>query len=122
VKGETRSMRSKEEAHDYRYFPDPDLLPLEFDHAYVEALKPVCRNCRTTRRRALCRLWPVAYDASILVSEKAIADYFEEVAGARRQALGQLGDQRPARRGSTRKAKALKRRRFRRRSSAGSST
>ncbi len=38
-KGETRSMRSKEEAHDYRYFPDPDLLPLEFDDAYVEALK-----------------------------------------------------------------------------------
>src|SRR5690606_34493183 len=38
VKGETRSMRSKEEAHDYRYFPDPDLLPLEFDQAYVDAL------------------------------------------------------------------------------------
>ena len=38
-KGETRSMRSKEEAHDYRYFPDPDLLPLEFDQAFVDALK-----------------------------------------------------------------------------------
>ena len=51
-KGETRSMRSKEEAHDYRYFPDPDLLPLEFDQAYVDALAAsICRNCPTTRRR-----------------------------------------------------------------------
>ena len=47
-KGETRSMRSKEEAHDYRYFPDPDLLPLEFDQAYVDALgAAICRSCRT---------------------------------------------------------------------------
>jgi aspartyl-tRNA(Asn)/glutamyl-tRNA(Gln) amidotransferase subunit B len=52
-KGETRSMRSKEEAHDYRYFPDPDLLPLEFDQAFVDELKPsICPNCPTTRRRA----------------------------------------------------------------------
>jgi Asp-tRNA(Asn)/Glu-tRNA(Gln) amidotransferase B subunit len=60
-KGETRSMRSKEEAHDYRYFPDPDLLPLEFDEAFVAELKASCRNCRTPRRRAssavtACRL------------------------------------------------------------------
>ena len=53
-KGETRSMRSKEEAHDYRYFPDPDLLPLEFDQAYVDdAGRSICRNCPTTRRHAL---------------------------------------------------------------------
>jgi aspartyl-tRNA(Asn)/glutamyl-tRNA(Gln) amidotransferase subunit B len=52
-KGETRSMRSKEEAHDYRYFPDPDLLPLELDQAYVDELaQGGCRNCRTRRRRA----------------------------------------------------------------------
>ena len=51
-KGETRSMRSKEEAHDYRYFPDPDLLPLEFDQAYVDDLAQHCRNCPTPRRRA----------------------------------------------------------------------
>ena len=54
-KGETRSMRSKEEAHDYRYFPDPDLLPLELTPAFVEdAQGAVCRNCRTRRRRASC--------------------------------------------------------------------
>jgi len=44
-------MRSKEEAHDYRYFPDPDLLPLEFDEAYVEALAKSCRSCRTRSGR-----------------------------------------------------------------------
>ena len=51
-KGETRSMRSKEEAHDYRYFPDPDLLPLEFDQAYVDALAEGLPELRTPRRRA----------------------------------------------------------------------
>jgi aspartyl-tRNA(Asn)/glutamyl-tRNA(Gln) amidotransferase subunit B len=55
VKGETRSMRSKEEAHDYRYFPDPDLLPLEFDQAFVDAWPPICRSCRTTKRTASSR-------------------------------------------------------------------
>lgn len=47
VKGETRSMRSKEEAHDYRYFPDPDLLPLEIEQAWIEEIKRPCRNCPT---------------------------------------------------------------------------
>ncbi len=51
-KGETRSMRSKEEAHDYRYFPDPDLLPLEFSQSYVDELKSHLPNCRTRRRPA----------------------------------------------------------------------
>jgi aspartyl-tRNA(Asn)/glutamyl-tRNA(Gln) amidotransferase subunit B len=79
-KGETRSMRSKEEAHDYRYFPDPDLLPLEFDQAYVDALAvdlPELPDDKKTR--LIEKLGLSAYDASILVSEKAIADYFEQV-------------------------------------------
>jgi aspartyl-tRNA(Asn)/glutamyl-tRNA(Gln) amidotransferase subunit B len=83
-KGETRSMRSKEEAHDYRYFPDPDLLPLEFDQAYVEELArhlpelPDAKKARFIEAMGLS-----AYDASVLVSEKAIADYFERAAAGR---------------------------------------
>ncbi len=55
AKGETRSMRSKEEAHDYRYFPDPDLLPLELTQDYVDALERGCRSCRTPRRPRFMR-------------------------------------------------------------------
>ena len=83
-KGETRSMRSKEEAHDYRYFPDPDLLPLEFDQAYVDALAKDLPELPDTKKDRLVKaLGLSAYDASILVSEKAIADYFEKVAAGR---------------------------------------
>jgi aspartyl-tRNA(Asn)/glutamyl-tRNA(Gln) amidotransferase subunit B len=83
-KGETRSMRSKEEAHDYRYFPDPDLLPLEFDQAFVNDLAknlpelPDDKKARFVREMGLS-----AYDASVLVSEKSIADYFEKAASGR---------------------------------------
>ncbi len=83
-KGETRSMRSKEEAHDYRYFPDPDLLPLEFDAAYVAALKahlpelPDVKKARFVREFALS-----GYDADVLVAERETADYFEAVAKGR---------------------------------------
>ncbi|MEZ5804577.1 MAG: Asp-tRNA(Asn)/Glu-tRNA(Gln) amidotransferase subunit GatB [Rhizobiaceae bacterium] len=83
-KGETRSMRSKEEAHDYRYFPDPDLLPLEFDQAFVDDLAknlpelPDDKKARFVKEMGLS-----AYDASVLVSEKSIADYFEKVAAGR---------------------------------------
>ena len=83
-KGETRSMRTKEDAHDYRYFPDPDLLPLEFDDAYVESLiadLPELPDDKKTRLMTEMDL--SAYDAAILVSEKAIADYFEAVAEGR---------------------------------------
>jgi len=84
VKGETRSMRSKEDAHDYRYFPDPDLLPLEFDDAYVEALKAHLPELPDDKKERLVKsLGLSAYDASILVSEKPIADYFEQVAQGR---------------------------------------
>ena len=80
-KGETRSMRSKEEAHDYRYFPDPDLLPLEFDDAFVAELKahlPELPDAKKARFIAEYGLSP--YDASVLVAEREQADYFEAVA------------------------------------------
>ncbi len=84
AKGETRSMRSKEEAHDYRYFPDPDLLPLVFDDAYVEALAAGLPELPDDKKaRLMADMGLSAYDASILVSEKAIADYFEDVAKGR---------------------------------------
>ncbi|MBO6901951.1 MAG: Asp-tRNA(Asn)/Glu-tRNA(Gln) amidotransferase subunit GatB [Rhizobiaceae bacterium] len=84
AKGETRSMRSKEEAHDYRYFPDPDLLPLEFDQAYVDELaKDLPELPDDKKERLVSALGLSAYDASVLVSEKAIADYFEKVAAGR---------------------------------------
>ncbi len=83
-KGETRSMRSKEEAHDYRYFPDPDLLPLEFDQAFVDALAADLPELPDDKKnRLIAELGLSAYDASILVSEKAIADFFEQVASGR---------------------------------------
>lgn len=83
-KGETRSMRSKEEAHDYRYFPDPDLLPLEFDQAYVDALAEHLPELPDDKKARLIEALGLStYDASILVSEKAIADYYEKVANRR---------------------------------------
>lgn len=83
-KGETRSMRSKEDAHDYRYFPDPDLLPLEFDQAFVDALKADLPELPDDKKeRFVAELGLSVYDASVLVSEKAIADYFEAVAAGR---------------------------------------
>jgi aspartyl-tRNA(Asn)/glutamyl-tRNA(Gln) amidotransferase subunit B len=84
TKGETRSMRSKEEAHDYRYFPDPDLLPLEFDQAYVDDLaKGLPELPDDKKERLVSSLGLSAYDASVLVSEKAIADFYEKVASGR---------------------------------------
>ncbi len=84
AKGETRSMRSKEEAHDYRYFPDPDLLPLEFSDAFVADLKahlPELPDAKKARFIAEYGLSP--YDASVLVAEREQADYFEAVANGR---------------------------------------
>src|SRR6202162_5179892 len=79
-KGETRSMRSKEEAHDYRYFPDPDLLPLEFSEAYVAELKanlPELPDQKKARFIAEFGLSP--YDASVLVAERESANFYEAV-------------------------------------------
>ncbi|WP_223478613.1 Asp-tRNA(Asn)/Glu-tRNA(Gln) amidotransferase subunit GatB [Oricola indica] len=83
AKGETRAMRSKEDAHDYRYFPDPDLLPLEFDDAFVAELASDLPELPDEKKSRFVSLGLSAYDASILVSEKAIADYFEKVADGR---------------------------------------
>ena len=83
-RGETRSMRSKEEAHDYRYFPDPDLLPLEFDDAYVAALKEHLPKLPDEKKARFMRDFALsAYDAGVLVAERATADYFEAVAKGR---------------------------------------
>ena len=83
-RGETRSMRSKEEAHDYRYFPDPDLLPLEFTQAFVDDLKAKLPELPDEKRARFMKAFGLsAYDASVLVAERASADYFEAVAKGR---------------------------------------
>src|SRR6516162_8457672 len=77
-RGETRSMRSKEEAHDYRYFLDPDLLPLELTQAYVDALGRALPELPDAKRaRFIAALNLSAYDASILAAERERAEYFE---------------------------------------------
>lgn len=82
--GETRSMRSKEEAHDYRYFPDPDLLPLEFDDAFVAMLAEGLPELPDEKHDRLIADYGVTpYDASVLVSERTSVDFFEEVAKGR---------------------------------------
>jgi len=80
VKGETRSMRSKEEAHDYRYFPDPDLLPLEFSEAFVADLKAHLPELPDQKKaRFIADLGLSSYDASVLVAERESADFYEAV-------------------------------------------
>jgi aspartyl-tRNA(Asn)/glutamyl-tRNA(Gln) amidotransferase subunit B len=79
-KGETRSMRSKEEAHDYRYFPDPDLLPLEFTQAFVDALKMELPELPDQKRaRFISEFGLSPYDASVLVAERESANFYESV-------------------------------------------
>jgi aspartyl-tRNA(Asn)/glutamyl-tRNA(Gln) amidotransferase subunit B len=83
-KGETRSMRSKEEAHDYRYFPDPDLLPLELEQAWVDGIAAALPELPDEKKARFVTAYGLsAYDASVLVSERASADYFESVAKGR---------------------------------------
>ena len=80
-KGETRSMRSKEEAHDYRYFPDPDLLPLELEQAWVDAIAQDLPELPDAKRARLMKAYGLtAYDASVLTAERESADYYEAVA------------------------------------------
>ncbi|MSO68144.1 MAG: Asp-tRNA(Asn)/Glu-tRNA(Gln) amidotransferase subunit GatB [Pseudolabrys sp.] len=83
-KGETRSMRSKEEAHDYRYFPDPDLLPLEVTEKYVAELKSQLPELPDEKKARFMRDFALSlYDAGVLVAERETAEYFESVAKGR---------------------------------------
>ena len=84
VKGETRSMRTKEEAHDYRYFPDPDLLPLVLTQDYVDDLAAHLPELPDQKKaRFMADYGLTAYDADILVLERASADFFEQIAKGR---------------------------------------
>src|SRR6201988_3933620 len=83
-KGITRTMRSKEHAHDYRYFPDPDLLPLELDPVWVARLKAAMPELPDAKKARFIRDWGLsAYDAGVLVGEKENADYYEAAAKGR---------------------------------------
>ena len=78
--GRTEPMRSKEEAHDYRYFPDPDLLPLELEDAYVDALRASLPELPTEKRRRYTEVLGLSdYDANVLTGAKELAAYFEAV-------------------------------------------
>ena len=79
--GVTRSMRSKEEAHDYRYFPDPDLLPLEIDDEFVRQIAETLPELPDAKRdRFVSDYGLTPYDAGVLISDRAAADFFEKVA------------------------------------------
>ena len=82
--GVTRSMRSKEEAHDYRYFPDPDLLPLVLSEDYIEAIRADLPELPDQKRVRFIEVLGLSeYDAGVLVAEKEVADFFECVAEGR---------------------------------------
>jgi aspartyl-tRNA(Asn)/glutamyl-tRNA(Gln) amidotransferase subunit B len=77
-KAETRSMRSKEEAHDYRYFPEPDLIPIKIEDAWLAALKKNLPELPEARRGRYESEWNLSpYDSGVLTAEKTLADYFE---------------------------------------------
>ena len=82
-KDETRSMRSKEEANDYRYFPDPDLLPVEIDAAYIEAVRATLPELPDAKQQRFIDEYGLRFDdAGILTASRALSDYFEAVASA----------------------------------------
>ena len=83
-RGETRSMRSKEEAHDYRYFPDPDLLPLEFEQSWVDAIRETLPELPDQKKHRFVDDYGLSViDAGTLVTERKIAEFFEAVAEGR---------------------------------------
>ncbi len=80
-KNETRSMRSKEDAHDYRYFPDPDLLPLKLEQKLIDDIKKSLPELPDKKKERFIKEYGLnAYESNVLVSEKEISDYYEEVA------------------------------------------
>ena len=84
TKGETRPMRSKEEAHDYRYFPDPDLLPMTISDEYIEEIRATLPELPDEKKeRFINDLGLSPYDASVLVMEREKADFYEKVAEGR---------------------------------------
>ncbi|WP_284947313.1 Asp-tRNA(Asn)/Glu-tRNA(Gln) amidotransferase subunit GatB [Acidisoma cladoniae] len=84
ARGETRSMRSKEDAHDYRYFPDPDLLPLVIDQAWVDGLFAALPELPDAKKARFMSAYGLpSYDAGVLVMEQATADFYEAVAQGR---------------------------------------
>src|SRR6478735_8437370 len=84
TRGETRSMRSKEEAHDYRYFPDPDLLPLQLDQSYIETLAAGLPELPDEKRARFIKQYGLTgYDSGVLVADRESADFFEAVAKGR---------------------------------------
>ncbi|HVO16021.1 MAG TPA: Asp-tRNA(Asn)/Glu-tRNA(Gln) amidotransferase GatCAB subunit B, partial [Alphaproteobacteria bacterium] len=86
AKGETRSMRSKEEAHDYRYFPDPDLLPLELDDKWIETIKASLPELPDEKKARFMRDYGLSpYDAGVLVAEKETAAYYEAVLAGKKR-------------------------------------
>ena len=84
AKGETRSMRSKEEAHDYRYFPDPDLLPLHINDNFIEGIRKTLPELPDTKKHRFMKEYGLsAYDASVLIAERSRAEYYENAAKGR---------------------------------------
>ena len=82
-RNETRSMRSKEDAHDYRYFPDPDLPPLAIDAAWIERVRAAMPELPAARRERFMRDWSLPeYDAHTLTASKGVANYYEDVVAA----------------------------------------
>ena len=82
-RNETRAMRSKEEANDYRYFPDPDLLPVEIDAALIDAVAATLPELPDAKLARFMNVYQLpAYDAAVLTAQKALADYFEAVVAA----------------------------------------
>ena len=80
-KNETRPMRSKEDAHDYRYFPDPDLPPLKFDQSFVDGIKKKLPELPDDKKERLIKDYKLSsYEAGVLISDKDTSDYFEDIA------------------------------------------